>query len=198
MTQPTEARNDQQPAAKSDNTRHAREQAAEYDSPFASTELKLDDGTVIMVPPDPRLRLLDDDALIALDRLNLEIESYDRHPDIFIPEQKIKDRAGNEITLPSETRPGALKEPHRKTDPETGQQILLDPPYTVQVVQIALGPEEYARLRAGTINGRRGSCADVNRIWNEQGAALVKRQAADSKSDGSPGVLEGISPSDSE
>ncbi|MDV6979658.1 hypothetical protein [Mycobacterium intracellulare] len=197
MTQPTEARNDQQPA-KSDDARHAREQAAEYDSPFASTELKLDDGTVIMVPPDPRLRLLDDDALIALDRLNLEIESYDRHPDIFIPEQKIKDRAGNEITLPSETRPGALKEPHRKTDPETGQQILLDPPYTVQVVQIALGPEDYARLRAGTINGRRGSCADVNRIWNEQGTALVKRQAADSKSDGSPGVLEGISPPDSE
>lgn len=196
MTQPTEARNDQQPA-KSDNTRHAREQASEYDSPFASTELKLDDGTVIVVPPDPRLRLLDDDALIALDRLNLEIESYDRHPDIFIPEQKIKDRAGNEITLPSETRPGALKEPHRKTDPE-GQQILLDPPYTVQVVQIALGPEDYARLRAGTINGRRGSAAHVNRIWNEQGAALVKRQAADSKSDGSPGVLEGISPPDSE
>lgn len=196
MTQPTEAPNDQQPA-KSDNTRHAREQAAEYDSPFASTELKLDDGTVIVVPPDPRLRLLDDDALAALDRLNLEIESYDRHPDIFIPEQKIKDRVGNEITLPSETRPGALKEPHRKTD-ETGQQILLDPPYTVQVVQIALGQEDYARLRAGKINGRRGSAADVNRIWNEQGAALVKRQAADSKSDGSPGVLEGISPSDSE
>lgn len=180
------------------NGQHAADQAAEYDSPFAPTPLKLDDGTVIMVPPDPRLRLLDDDALAALDRLNLEIESYDRHPDIFIPEQKIKDSAGNEITLPSETRPGALKEPHRKTDPATKDSVLLDPPYTVQVAKIALGDADYARLRAGTIDGRRGSCADIQRIWSEQGLNLAKRQAQDSKSDEGPGVLEGISAADSQ
>ena len=153
----------------------ARAQASEYDSVFAPTDLTLDDGDVIEIPPHPNLRILDDDRLAAYEELLFESESYARGPEIYIPEQKAKDRAGNEITLPSETRPGALLVPYRKDG------ALISPPYSVKVVQVVLGDEEYARLRAGKINGRRGSAGEVWRIWNEQSQALVDRQAADPK-----------------
>lgn len=159
----------------------AREQAKEHGSLFAGYKLTLDDGSVIEVPPHPNLRMFDDEAQAAYEQFELELEDCDRHPDVYIPEQTVKDRNGGELKLPAETRPGALKVPHRKTD-EDGKTTLLDPPYTVRVVQIALGDEDYARLRAGRINGRKGSARDVWRLWNEQGQNLVERQAEDSKS----------------
>lgn len=177
------------------NSRDAREQAKAYNSIFAPRQLTLDDGTTIEIPPHPNLRMLDDDAQAALERLEFELESYDRHPEIYIPEQKVKDRGGNEMILPAETKPGPLKTPHRKTDPNTKKAELLDPPYTVQVAQIALG-DDYAKLRAGKINGRKGSAADVWRVWNEQGQELVDRADADPKSDGSAEDLAGSPPPD--
>lgn len=176
--------------------RQAREQADEYSSVFAPTPLKLDDGTVIKVPPHPNLRMLDDEAQAGLERLEFALESYDRHPDVYIPEQKVKDRSGNEMVLPPETKEGPLKLPHRKTNGDVAE--LLDPPYTVQVAQIALGEDDYAKLRGGEIDGRRGSAADVWRIWNEQGLDIAERRAADSKSDGGAGVLEDVAATDSE
>jgi hypothetical protein len=192
MTQPNQPNN--APA-------EAREQAEEYNSTFASTELNLDDGTVIVVPPHPNLRMFDDDGLAALERLNLKLEGYDRHPDNPIPERKVYDKSGNLVsTLPAEVQPGPLKtNPHRKTDPTTGEVLeVLDPPYEVQVAQFALGEEDYARLRAGEVNGRRGSAADVWRIWNEQGAKLVERRKTDHKSDGSAGGVAPVATPDSE
>ena len=162
----------------------ARRQASKYDSVFATTPLTLDDGTVIQVPPHPNLQLLDEDAQAAIDKLNVQLESYDREPDIFIPEQTVKDRSGNDITLPAETKPGPYKLPHRKTDPNTGEAALLDPPYRAQIARFALGEEDYVRLRAGTVNGRRGSTADVWRIWSGQATATAERQKNDLKSDG--------------
>lgn len=150
--------------------REAREQAAAYDSVFASTPLDLDDGTVIDIPPHPNLRLLDDERLEAYEELLFEAESYDRGPDIYIPEQKVKDSAGNEMVLPAETKPGDLLVPYRK-DGE-----LVRPPYNVRVVIAALGHDDYARLRDG---GR--SAADVWRIWNQQGMTIAERQATDPK-----------------
>lgn len=176
--------------------RQAREQATAYTSIFAPRELVLDDGTVIEIPPHPNLRMLDDDAQAALERLEFELESYDRHPDIYVPEQKSKDRNGDEIILPAETKPGAVKIPYRKTDPATGEAKLLDPPYTVQVAKIALGEAAYKKLRAGKVNGRRGSAADVWRIWNNQGLDLAEREASDSKSDVGVGVLEDVAAPD--
>jgi hypothetical protein len=182
---------------KSDAPREAREQAKEYDSPFAGGEITLDDGTVIEVPPHPNLRMLDDDAQPKYDRLELELESYERHPDIDVPEQKIYDKSGNLVSvLPADTRPGPLKIPHRKTDAD-GNAVLLDPPYNVQVAQIALGPD-YEKLRAGTIRGRRGSAVDVWRIWNEQGQKMIDRQKSDSKSDEGAGDLADVSAPDRE
>lgn len=178
--------------------RQAREQAAAYDSVFAPRILTLDDGTEIAIPPHPNMRMLDDDAQAALERLEFELESYDRHPEVYIPEQKAKDRNGDEITLPAETKPGAVKLPYRKTNPQTGEPELLDPPYTVQVAQIALGAGDYAKLRAGKIGGRRGCAADVWRVWNNQGLDIARRQDDDSKSDDGPDVLEDVAAPDSE
>lgn len=161
----------------------AREQASEYSSAFAPTPLKLDDGTVIEVPPHPSLRMLDDEALAAYEKLEFELESYDRHPEVVVPEETVYDPETKQVkmVLPATTRPGQLKVPYRKTNPETGEVELLDPPFNVQVAQIALG-DDYGVLRAGKIGGKRGSAAAVNRIWNEQGTRIAERQAADSKS----------------
>lgn len=178
----------------------AAEQASQYLSIFAPRELKLDDGTVIHVPPHPNLRMLDDEALDALDELHLMLEEeFDREEDIYIPEQKVKDRNGDDMVLPAETKRGPLKtNPYRKTDPKTGKVERLNPSYQVQVAMIALGDKDYAKLRAGTINGRRGSQADVWRVWNEQGSDLVRRRAEDPKSDGSGGDLAEVPAPDSQ
>ena len=174
----------------------AAEQAQEYGGIFAPTHLILDDGTRITIPPHPVLRLLDDDILAELDELDFALESYDRHPDVYIPEQKGKDRNGDEITLPAEVRQGALKVPYRKTDPKTGKTVLMSPPFDVQQIKIILGEQAYAALRAGTINGERGSVAHVKAVWRKQGKAIERRQADDSKSVDSPEVLADVAPAD--
>ncbi|WP_293308890.1 hypothetical protein [Mycolicibacterium sp.] len=158
-----------------ESAKEANAQAREYDSPFAPTDLVLDDGTVIEIPPHPNLRILDDDVLDEYEALLFEAESYDRGPDFYIPEQQAKDSAGNPITLPAETRPGPLLVPYRKN----GERI--SPPHSVQVVQIVLGADNYAKLRAGTVDGKRGSAGMVWKIWNERNLNLIERQAADPK-----------------
>lgn len=181
MTQPT-----------NDNPgRQAAEQAKAYDSPFKPTNLVLDDGTTIEIPPHPNLRMLDDDRLAAYEELLFETESYDR-AEIHLPQRTVKDDDGTEMVLPAETKPGLPLIPYRKD----GQ--LITPPHNVRVVQVVLGEQEYARLRAGTINGRRASSADVWQIWNEQGLRLTERAAADPKSDASTGVLEKVAETDSQ
>lgn len=160
----------------------AREQAKAYDGLFAPTPLELDDGTTIDIPPHPNLRMLDDDRQEAYEELLFEVESYDRGPDIFIPEQKVKDSSGNEMVLPSETKQGDLLVPYRKDGK------LVKPPHTVKVVIAALGEDVYARLRAG---GR--SAADVWRVWNQQGLNIAERQDNDSKSDGGAVAVEAVS-----
>lgn len=184
----------------SDAPREAREQANEYDSPFAGGQILLDGGDVIEVPPHPNLRMLDDEALAEYDKLQFELESYDRHPDVHVPEQRIYDKHGNLVSIipaEDEPRPGQLKMPYRKTDPDTKEVKLLDPPYNVQVARIALGPD-YEKLRGGLINGRRGSAADVWRIWNEQGQKVVERQKSDTFRDEGTGGVETVSTPDSQ
>jgi hypothetical protein len=156
----------------------AREQADAYDSVFSSINLELDNGDSIELPPHPNLQMLDDDRQAAYEELMFEVESYDREPDIYIPEQKLD----SGIVLPAETKRGELKRPFRKN----GE--LVKPPHSVRVVQVALGDAAYARLRAG------GRCAaDVWRCWNEQGMRIAERQVVDRKSNGSSGTLVSLS-----
>lgn len=184
------------PTADPDAAAQARAQATEYDSPFAPKILRLDgDGGEIEIPPHPNLRMFDDDAQAEYEKLEFEMESYDRHPDIIVPEQKIYDDKGNlTMTLEPTSQRGALKVPHRKTVGD--ETTLLDPPYTVRVVKIALGEKDYARLRAGKVKGRRGSAAEVWRIWNQQAQDVTAKEKADSKS--AAGTVDGaaVSPTD--
>jgi len=160
-------------------TQRAKEQAAAYASVFAPTPLGLDDGTVIEIPPHPNLRMLDDEQMQAYDELLFKVDTEcDREPDLLIPEQKLE----SGIVLPAETKRGDLLVPFR-IDGE-----LMKPPYSVQVVQCALGPEKYARLRAG---GK--SAGDVWRIWNVQGLEVAAREANDPKSVGGNGAVGAVS-----
>jgi hypothetical protein len=159
-----------------DGPRKAREQATAYKSMFAPTSMTLtypDETTeVIEIPPHPNLRLLDDDNLDAYEDLLFEAEeTYDREPDIVIPEQKLD----NGIVLPAETRRGILKTPYRITS--EGKTELVKPPWSVKVCEACLGEETYKKLRAAGM-----SAADVWAIWNEQGLELAERETADPKS----------------
>jgi len=167
----------------------ARAQANVYDSLFSDTKLELNDGSSIAFPQHPDLGMLDDDQMDAYEDLVMEIETYDREEDIFIPEQRLLDSKGNEtgVVLPSSTERGQVKRPFRKDG------VRVKPAHSVRVAKIALGEEGYQRLRAG---GR--SAKDVWRIWGRQAAELADRSAADDKSDGGALGLAAVSETDSE
>jgi hypothetical protein len=135
---------------------NAREQADAYDSMFASISLRLDDETVLSIPPHPSLGMLDDDQQEAYEELMFEIESYDRGPD---------------VEFNGKTFPGELKTPYRKDG------VLIKPPHRTRVVQVALGETVYKQLLAGGRNA-----VDVWRCWHEQTQRITDRQASDSKS----------------
>jgi hypothetical protein len=145
----------------------ARAQADAYESVFSQHELDLGNGQKLTVPPHPNLRMLDDDAQAEYEKLLFEANNtYDRHPDIYIPEQKLD----NGIVIPAETKRGALIVPYQRTGSD-GKPELITPPHSVKVVQIALGEKDYARLRAA-----KKSAADVWRIWNQQGIDVAARE----------------------
>lgn len=157
--------------------RQAREQATAYGGLFASHQLELDGGDIIEIPPHPNLRMLDDDRQEQYEELLFEIESYDRGPDIYMPEQTLP----SGVVLPAETKPGPLLEPYRKDGK------LVKPPYSVRVVQVALGEETYRKLRAG------GRCAaDVWRIWNTTGMEITERSDFRPATNGSSSGLAAV------
>ena len=178
------------PDVNADAGRHAAEQAKEYDSVFASHTMTFDDGTTLEIPPQPSLRMLDDDCLEAYDRLIFESESYDRAD---LPERSVKDADGNVMTLPAEPGKGALLGPPYRKDGK-----LISPPWEVQEVQAVLGPEAYAVLRSKTIKGRKANAGDVRRIWNEQGLRIMERQKSDSKSPAGADGVAAVPASDSQ
>lgn len=183
----------------SDSGREAADQAAAYRSMFAPQTLRFDDGSEMEIPPHPTLRMMDDDRLADYDELMFTADTeYERGPDIYIPEQTVTDRAGNELKLPPETRPGNLLVPYRRRNPETGKVELVKPPHEVKVVAVVLGDEKFAELKSKKINGRPAGAGDVWRLWNGNSAELVERRDDDSKSDGGSSVLEDAPAPDSE
>lgn len=176
------------PTTKPNMGPQARDQANAYKSVFADTPLELDNNQgTILIPPHPDFGMLDDDRMDAYEDLIFETESYDREPDIYIPEQKLD----NGIVLPEETKRGNLIRPFRKTD-ENGVTKLIKPPHSVRVVQCALGEELYAKLKAG---GK--SAADVWRIWGEQGMEIRERRGR-STPDGGAVALAAVPEADSQ
>jgi hypothetical protein len=158
----------------------AREQAAEIpDSVFAPTPLLLDNGDVLDIPPHPNLNMLDDDRQAEYEELLFDVEeNYDREPDIYYPQQTLD----NGRVLAEETKRGALKFPYRK-----GGE-LVKPPHSRRIVEIALGADGYAKLKAG---GKQA--ADVWRIWNEQGLRVADRQNFRPQTNGRPSAVGPLS-----
>lgn len=168
--------NDKLDAAAPNSGAQAAEQADAYKGVFAPRHLRFDDGSTMTIPPHPSLRMFDEERLAAYDELLFEVESYDRGPDLFIPEQKSTDRNGNEIVLPPETKKGPVLTPHRK------KGKLITPPWEARVVIAVLGQQKYDLLRSKTIDGERAGAADVWRAWSEQRVDISERQRTDSKS----------------
>lgn len=169
--------------------REALEQAKAYESVFEPTELQLNDGTTVQVPPHPDLGMLDDERLDDYEELLFERDTtYDREPDIFYPEQKLTDADGHltGAVLPAETKRGPLKVPYRIN----GER--LRPGWSVRVVTAVLGELEYKRLREG---GK--SAKDVWAIWQKRNLEVAERRAR-SQADGSPVALVPVSEADSQ
>lgn len=189
MTQPN-------PTEIADAGAQAAEQAAEYNSIlFATMTLQFDDGSTMQIPPQPSLRMLDDDCLAAYDQLLFETESYDRGPDVIIAEHQALDKDGKPTgaVIPEETVKGPLLGPPYRKD-----GVLVSPPFEVREVMAALGDDKYKELRSKTIDGRPACAADVRRLWGEQGLKLMERQKSDSKSSEGPGVLAPLAKADSQ
>lgn len=166
----------------------AQEQAEAYDSIFANRSIELEGGGTLSIPPHPDFGMLGDEQQEAYEDLLFETESYDREDDIYIPEQRLKDPDGNEtgVVLPAVTQPGNLKRPYRRDG------VLVKPPYSVRVVQAALGETDFKRLKEG---GR--SAADVWKIWGAQGLEVKDRQKGDPKSAGSVVAVASVPEADS-
>ena len=167
----------------------ALRQADEYESVFGTTDLELNDGSVIKIPPHPDYGMLDDDCMAAYEELMFKLDTqYDREDEIYIPEQRLKDDKGNEtgVVLPASTQRGALKTPYR-IDGE-----LVKPPHGIQVVIAALGQETYDKLKA---DGK--SSKDVWKIWGETAAQIRARQQRDTFRPGGSVDLAPVSETDS-
>lgn len=183
----------------------AREQAAAYDSLFSNWEMELGKGKgKLSIPPHPDFGMLDDDVADAYNELQFEREtSYERHEDIFIPEQRMKDpKTGNEtgVVMPSMTQPGALKTPYRWADEgndifgehhDKGQ--LVKPNWNTRIVRLILGDEDYRKLRdAGK------SASDVWKVWSKQALESQERQFRRSQTDGGAVAVAPVPPPDSQ
>lgn len=138
----------------------AREQAAEATGFLASIEIVVGDEVFEI----PQRGLLDDDQREALNELELETESWDREPDIEIPERRTKNDDGSETVIAAETRPGALKIPYRKDGK------LIKPAYAVRVAVALLGEERYKKFKAGG-----GRAADITATLARLDKRIEKR-----------------------
>lgn len=145
----------------------ARSQAAECLGFTVSENIVTAKGEVFEIP-NPSL--LDDDQQNRYDRLRLESETWDHHPDVT-------DADGNVI------RTGALKDPHRAK----GKLV---ESFEIQQAKAILGDRYEAFKAAG------GRASDISVIWWKMNKELAKRQEDDSKSAGRTGGVASISDAD--
>lgn len=186
------------PTTSPDAAAEARAQANAYESLWASTDIPLEGGGVVTIPPHPDFGMLDDDRMDDYNELLFQRDTlFERESDTFVPEMRMKDPDGHEtgVVLPADTIRGSLRIPYRwgPNADEDNRGKLLKPSWQVRVVKAAIGEAEYKRLRDG---GR--SSADVWKIWTDQGQKAATRRESDSKSVGRPVDLAPVSTSDSQ
>lgn len=135
--------------------REARAAAAEAQGFLASIEI-VAGGDVYEVP---QRGLLDDDQAERLNELELETESWDRHPDVTLSD-------GTVI-------PGQLKRPYRKGGK------LVKPSYPVRVAVALWGEDRYHKYKAAG-----GQATDVTAALARLDQRVKEREDADPKSVG--------------
>lgn len=145
----------------------ARAQAAEYLGILASEKWIASSGAAFEIP-NPSM--LDDDQQTRIDQLNLDTESWDRHPDKLNEDGSVHTR-------------GALMVPHRKNG-------ALVENYDVQQAKAILGGRYQAFRDAG------GRASDITLIWWKMNRMLAERQVVDSKSVGSDRSLAAVPDTD--
>lgn len=149
------------------NAADARDQATEMYSFLASTFIKAGDEEFEV----PHKDLLDPEQQERYDELQLEIEGYDREPDLV----ELTTEDGRVIRPAG---PGPVKTPHRRNGK------LIKPPLSERHGIVLWGKEGAARFRAA---GGNFNLIDI--IWGDQVVQLRKWREADSKSaDGDSGV----------
>lgn len=156
-------------------TAEAQEQADEFGG-FArsATVVAHKTGEEFTVPS---VILLDDDQLIAYEKLHHQLNQCDRHPDVDQPKQRFvhKNPDGTEVEteIGAHTQRGDFIQPYQKDNE------LITPPYSIQLAIIFWGEEGYKRFKEGG-----GRSAEIPEKLRELNAEMAKRMAADSKSAG--------------
>lgn len=140
--------------------KQAREQAAEAQGFLASKSIWIGEEEFEI----PQRGLMDDEQRERLNELEIESESWDRHPD---------------VTIGGRTRPGDLKMPYRKN----GKPI--KPGYPARVAIALWGEEKWRRYLAG-----KGRSSDVTAILAELDIKASQRERDDSKSVASGGDVD--------
>lgn len=155
----------------------AREQAAEACGFSASKTVYTPDGKEWEVP---FFHLFDDDQQIRWDALQFELETWDHEDSIEIPEQMVD---GTKIA--ARTIKGDLKQPYRKGN------VLVSPPYNVQLAVVVFGEEGYQRFKAAG-----GRSSDVALAFLQMKTEWEKRQKSDPKSLAGVRPLEAVRETD--
>lgn len=157
-------------------TAEAQEQADEFGG-FArsATVVAHKTGEKFTVPS---VVLLDDDQLIAYEKLHFELNQCDRWPDTENPKQRFVNKGidGTEVEteVGAHTQRGDFMQPYQKDG------ALIEPPYSIRLAIIFWGETDYQRFKAGG-----GRSAEIPEKLRELNAQIQERAAADSKSAGS-------------
>lgn len=162
------------------NTAEAQEQADEAgEFGRSATVVAHKSGKKFIVPSAV---LLDDDQLIAYEKLHHELNQCDRDPDFESPQQRFVNKKpdGSEIVTEtgSYTQRGGFVQPYQKDG------VLIEPPYSIQLAIIFWGEDGYKRFKEGG-----GRSAEIPEKLRQLNAEMQERMAADSKSAGRSGDL---------
>lgn len=145
----------------------AREQAAEYLGFVAGEYIRTVKGDVFEIPSP---NMYDDDQQARIDQLQLEIESWDRHPDVLNEDGSVRTR-------------GALLEPNRKD----GKLV---ENYNVKRAKAIFG-DRYEAFKASG-----GRASDVAAIHWKMNKMLADRAQKDPKSAGGTDDVDTVPDSD--
>lgn len=130
----------------------------------------------------PSVLLLDDDQLVAYEKLHYDLNQCDRNPDTDLPAQRFvkkePDGAVVETEVGAHVQRGGFIQPYQK------DCQLITPPYSIQLAIIFWGEDGSARFKKGG-----GRSAEIPTLLQELNVRVQERAAADSKSAGSSGDL---------